>query len=142
MNWFGPPWPSAAARAPVCVDDADRIPTPVGEKCLYCREPIGPDDRGVNMPYVHLADASTSTRDFVTSVAYAHIECSFRQVMGGPAHLRGTCHCCGGTDDPDLDMSPRAAALWVWKHYSQAQTFYKYDDPPEDGRHYAYREPE
>lgn len=122
MYWFGRrPWPSEELRAPVCMDDDERVEVPVGELCLFCSEAIEEGDRGELMASV----------DGVRAV---HIECIFRQVMGGPAHLQGTCLCQGGEDDPDLDMSPRDASLWVWEHHTKASGFYKYDDPPEEGR--------
>lgn len=40
-----------------------------------------------------------------------HIECNLRGVIGGVNHIRGTCSCCGRTDDPDpLNVSKREAA--------------------------------
>ena len=126
MRWFGSPWPSEELRAPVCADDALRIPVPVGAPCLWCSELIEEGDRGEEMGYV--------TGEMEPKVGYTHIECVFRQVMGGPAHLQGTCACQGGHDDPDLGMSDREAALLVWEQYSDAQTFHKYDHPPEEGR--------
>lgn len=106
MNWFGNPWPSAEARAPVCEDDAERVPVPVGELCLFCDESIAEDDRGELMGYSG-------------GMRAVHIECTFRQSVGGPAHLLGTCTCQGGSDAPNLGMSPREAALWVWGHYAR-----------------------
>jgi hypothetical protein len=104
MRWFGEPWPSAELRAPVCENDADRIPVPVGAPCLFCAELIEEGDRGEEMVYVSSA----------ADLRFAHIECAFRQVMGGPAHVQGTCTCQGGHDDPDLGMSQREAAKAVW----------------------------
>lgn len=51
MRWFGEPWPSAERRAPVCEDDGDRMPVPVGSRCAYCEKDIEPDDRGVAIPF-------------------------------------------------------------------------------------------
>lgn len=109
MRWFGTPWPLVDARAPICENDAERMETPVGEVCLYCEEPIGADDRGTEMPYIH---------DDVSEIRFIHIECSFRQVMGGPAHLGGACSCEGGTEDPDMGLSRREAARWVWATFN------------------------
>lgn len=106
MKWFGEPWPAADFRAPVCEDDTERIPTPVGEPCLWCGEPIADRDRG-QMIFGPPA------------LVPAHIECLTRQAFGGPAHLQGTCSCCGGTNDPDLGMTPRQAAIWVWDWLNQ-----------------------
>jgi hypothetical protein len=41
-----------------------------------------------------------------------HALCQLRQLVGGLNHLRGTCTCCGGTDDPDPPgLSRRNAAI-------------------------------
>jgi hypothetical protein len=110
MRWFGEPWPSAELRAPICEDDSLRIPVPVGAQCLWCSELIEEGDRGEEIG--HLEEGWR----------YAHRECCFRQVVGGPGHIQRRCTCCGGTEDPDLDMTPRQAALWVWHWYDQSPT--------------------
>jgi hypothetical protein len=79
---------------------------PVGQQCLWCQEGILPSDRGEETVY---ADGGA------LKIAYIHIECRMRQVLGGPGHLSGQCSCCGSDGDPDMGMSPRAAALWVWR---------------------------
>ena len=76
MNWFGEPWPSPEFRAPVCEDDALRVPTPAAEICMLCRQPVKPDDRGVVMPHI--------ASDGWTERHYNHIECLIRNVTGGP----------------------------------------------------------
>lgn len=81
-----------------------QVPVPVGELCLFCDEPIEAGDRGEMMAYINAARP-------------VHVECGFRQVMGGPAHVKGTCSCQGGSDEPDLGMTHREASLWVWKHW-------------------------
>jgi hypothetical protein len=50
MKWFGTPWPAPVLRAPVCENDADRVPIPAGDECLFCHETIQPADRGVVIP--------------------------------------------------------------------------------------------
>lgn len=110
MKWFGEPWPSEHNRAPICEDDEMRTETPVGEECLWCHEPIEEGDRGITMmEVVEVGHARTMP---------LHIECDFRQVMGGPAHIQGTCSCQGGTDDPDLGLAPREAAKLVWNEWA------------------------
>lgn len=106
-RWWGEPWPSEHLRAPVCEDDALRVPVPVGEPCLWCEEAIKSGDRGEETAFVD--------RMSVLRIGQFHIECAMRQALGGPAHLLGCCLCCGGDQDPDLGMSPREAALWVWE---------------------------
>lgn len=62
--------------------------------CILCDEPITPADERAMM--------------FVEPV---HFECGVRAVAGGVNHQRGTCTCCGGTDDPDPPgMTRRQAA--------------------------------
>ena len=88
-GWFGKNW-----GAPICAD-ADHIDTPVGKACYHCGEVFVEGDQGV-----------TNQQDFSF-----HIDCNLRGVIGGVNHLRGTCSCCGGTDDPDPpNVSRREAA--------------------------------
>lgn len=87
MRWFGEPWPSADERAPVCLDDAARIDTPVGAPCLLCGELIDTDDRGVEIPNITLgADGAASVVR-----AYEHIECQTRSALGNLHHVLGRC---------------------------------------------------
>ena len=83
MNWFGEPWPGENWRAPVCEDDALRVPSPEGERCMYCEEGIAPDDRGV------MYRGYGGIGGWVERNLYAHIECNMRNVMGCSAQLRG-----------------------------------------------------
>ena len=46
VRFFGEPW-GEGGRAPICDDDAYRIPVPVGEKCIECTKPFTERDRGV-----------------------------------------------------------------------------------------------
>jgi hypothetical protein len=51
-KWFGEPWPSAELRAPVCEDDADRVPPPPpGEECILCGTTFTEDAQGVVFPH-------------------------------------------------------------------------------------------
>lgn len=87
-NWFGENW-----GAPVCTEE-DHVDTPIGKSCVFCGETIIEGDQGV-----------------VNSNLTWHIECHLRQVIGGLNHIRRTCHCYGGTDDPDPpNVSLRKAA--------------------------------
>jgi hypothetical protein len=73
VKWFGEPWPSADCRAPVCEDDADRVPPPPpGEECLLCGEGFAPDAQGVRMPHL-MADRHAEDR-------YTHIQCLIKNV--------------------------------------------------------------
>ena len=73
MKWFGEPWPSAELRAPVCEDDADRMPVPVGELCERCRLMIQPTDRGVAIPFL---------TGILALEVYHHIRCFLAGVVG------------------------------------------------------------
>jgi hypothetical protein len=73
--WFGEPWPRVDFRAPVCEDDARRVPDPApGELCLFCDESFDVGDQGVVLPHVG-ADGSVQQR-------YSHIECLVGTVTG------------------------------------------------------------
>lgn len=119
--WFGEPWPEdwrEHGRAPVCADDAERVPVPVGEPCLHCVEVIGPSDQGTLMPCIE-----QGPHGLAAVLRPVHAECLLRMTLGGPAHLMGLCSCHGGdadVQDPDLGMSPRDAARavrdWVQAH--------------------------
>ena len=102
MNWFGEPWPSAELRAPVCEDDAERIPTPVDASCIWCGEAIALGDRGEAFPGI--VDAGG---EWVTEVKYAHAECQLRNVMGCSASALGLPH------DHDRPYREDARALWA-----------------------------
>lgn len=91
-----------------------RIPVPVGSPCLWCEELIVDGDRGESISMM----TSDGNNGVIAKTAYMHVECGFRQVMGGPAHIRGTCSCEGGTDDPDLGMTPHDAAKFVWERWA------------------------
>lgn len=73
------------------------------ETCLRCGEEI--EDRRNAHPITEVSMKETRP-------AWLHRECSLRGVIGGLNHLKGTCQCCGGTDDPDPpEMTKRQAAL-------------------------------
>ena len=73
MNWFGSPWPSEELRAPVCDDDALRIPSPPDwELCILCDKPFRAAAQGVRMPHL-TAEGHAEER-------YCHIECLLSNV--------------------------------------------------------------
>ena len=45
IKWFGPTW-----RAPLCEAEHE-VPTPVGENCLLCHEPVREGQRGVELVF-------------------------------------------------------------------------------------------
>lgn len=110
MNWFGEPWPRADWRAPICEDDAKRIPVPVGEACVLCEEPIEENDRGVTMGVVRLGDDGKPTG----TVGYVHAECNLRSVTGNHLHITGQCRHVGDCNERS-DLTYREEALEVWR---------------------------
>lgn len=85
-RWFGEPWPDAELRAPVCDDDAYRVPTPVGMNCLRCELPIADDDQGVVIGYSgELIDDVTYSLVFDGHdhlVVAEHLYCMLLSVLG------------------------------------------------------------
>jgi hypothetical protein len=74
-KWFGEPWPSAELRAPVCEDEADRVPPPPpGEECVLCGRGFKPDAQGVAFPHF------PGVGDW--QVRYSHIDCLIGNVTG------------------------------------------------------------
>ena len=98
-RWFGAPWPSTDRRAPVCEDDAQRVPTPLNEDCMMCGHPIRPDDSGCSMP--HLSESGAEWK-------YTHRVCMLRMSLGCSAHLRGEAH------DESLDYYQDALLVEAW----------------------------
>lgn len=100
-GWFGETW-----HAPACEPQLE-VPTPVGETCLWCDEPIDEGHRGFTQRYY---DGKTAT------VVPMHLECSLRQIMGGALCADGTCENCGDgqggaiSDPPGLTMREAAIA--------------------------------
>lgn len=78
--------------------------------CVWCREAI-------------LSQHAQSFHMYANG-AQAHRECAQRSVVGGVNHQRGTCTCCGGTDDPDPpELSRREAAIaaaYYWEAIDRA----------------------
>jgi len=90
MRWFGP-----APFSRLC-DEVPHVPTPVGAPCVYCEEPIAPDERG----YFYVGAPPPPV----------HYECFVRQIVGSVAHQQHRCSCYGGHDEDPPELSRRAAA--------------------------------
>lgn len=91
--FFGERW-----DAPM-VDDATQVPTPVGQLCLDCQEPILDGERGVVTPVITLPDSDLIGRypsqevpgaGYGVVIAPQHLECHLRSSM---SHIYGQCHC-------------------------------------------------
>lgn len=94
-TYFGQPWPSG-----IC-DDGVQVPTPTGEDCALCDEPIAFDHQGSFIGTMH-------------GLAPVHKECSLRSVLGGIGHLQNHLVWCSEKHDPDAGFSYRQSALKVW----------------------------
>ena len=64
-GWFGESW-----GAPVC-DPVNHKPTPVGEVCLMCKEPIAADDQGLTIPHASMEGIELRSM---------HIDCFLKNV--------------------------------------------------------------
>lgn len=71
MNWFGTDW-----GAPMCVPERHR-PTPVGEQCIECEQPIRETDAGFSA-VVHRARHEDDIWD---RVIHYHRVCFMRTVI-------------------------------------------------------------
>jgi len=78
LLYFGRRW-----DAPM-LDDALRVPVPVGERCLSCEEVVTAKDRG----FVR----STLKANGTGLLQPQHLECDLRLVLG---HVYGVCGCTG-----------------------------------------------
>ena len=96
MKWFG--------IALVDPEEA-QVPTPVGQPCGFCQEPIQMGDRGCTIP-----DVSGGENPY-------HFECHMRLVVGSLAHQRRRCSCYGGAELDPPGMSLRQAALAAWEYW-------------------------
>jgi len=89
---FGPRWHS------VMTEHATWVPTPVGERCLFCEEPIEEGDQGFLRGHI---DASGKS-----SMRWAHGGCDAIGVVG---HIYGVCSCTG------WDTTTKAAGDELWR---------------------------
>lgn len=109
MGWWGEPWPSEHLRAPVCEDDSERVPVPVGLPCLACRELIREGERGTVTSA--LVDGEGGWPE--ATAAPIHVECSLRTVIGGAGHHADHARWCVEARDPDAGLTYRRSALLV-----------------------------
>lgn len=90
QTFFGERWDAPA------FDDATEVPTPVGEPCLHCEEPITEGDSGTVQPAIVMGE-----NGYVSEPRAQHIECYLRSALGSPAHIMGQCSCSGGEEPED-----------------------------------------
>lgn len=107
MHWFG-----AKPFSRTCEKDK-QVPTPVGEKCFRCEEPIEANDFGYVTPYL---DFDKGTR----LVPY-HYACFLRGAIGSLAHVRGECSCYvpGSSEHDPPGMTVRQAAEAAVREWEQ-----------------------
>lgn len=67
VRWFGEAW-----NTTLCIA-ARKVPTPIGEPCLRCADPILAEDNGITMPYVQA--------DGVTTAVF-HLDCNLEGILG------------------------------------------------------------
>ena len=72
--------------------------------CLSCEEEIR-TDQPIATGVIFDLDSQPRQR---------HIECAFRDVMGGYGHWVDHLHWCGEKHDPDGGLTRRESALKVW----------------------------
>ncbi len=81
IQFFGDRWDAPQVDPP-----ATQVPTPVGQACLHCAEPIAAGDRGLLRLAVRVEGAA---------VEPVHMECDLRMTLGDMNHLTGQCLCAG-----------------------------------------------
>lgn len=96
MRFFGPePW------GPARDGEAVMVPSPIGELCSWCDEPILAGESGCITPYLGKDG---------TELQLQHRECLARTMMGSVGHQRGKCPCFGGTEEDPPGLTKREAA--------------------------------
>lgn len=92
--YFGPPWDAPA------VEHATQGPTPVGQPCITCTDPIAPGERGWLRPAL-LATGAAGLHPI-------HAECELAALVG---HIVRVCSCHGFTP------GTRATAREAWRRF-------------------------
>ena len=100
-HYFGEPW-----EAGLFDEQTERVETPLGAKCWYCREEIEEEDQGTFIITAAISE--------LPDVSPQHKECALRSVMGGYNCLLGKCNEPDHSPDPE-NLSKRAGALLVWE---------------------------
>lgn len=97
-QWFGDSW-----GAPCC-DPNDHAPTPVGQACMHCREPIKLGDQGL----IHAVGHFNEERPLTWTMEPTHVDCYLRTIQQhGPEcpHCRGA----GAQIDHDRECAYRVS---------------------------------
>jgi hypothetical protein len=102
LRYFGGSW-----GVPM-LEGATEAPTPVGQSCAHCGEPIVEGDQGVIRPPEWGWQGPE------------HKECDARHAIGGLNHVLGRCSCAGGSEPPDPpELTKREAALAAWAAFQE-----------------------
>lgn len=104
VSYFGPSW----RRQPHEV----QVPTPVGQLCGLCEEPVEHSDTGTLQAFSNRSPGA----QWHVSWRPVHYECSMRAVIGSVAHIEGRCSCYtpgAGEGDPPGVSRRQAARLAV-----------------------------
>lgn len=80
--YFGPAWSDHMLHR------AQRVPTPLGDRCFLCEEPVIENDRGLIKGVARMGRDGDPYGD-ITPI---HIECDVYPIIG---HAVGVCHCTG-----------------------------------------------
>lgn len=108
MARFGRAWPDPIAVA------TSSVSTPVGQRCVYCRESFALGDQGLLMPSTRRPGEA-----LLPGARPVHRECRLRAAVGSVAHLEGRCPCGGGAvtaDEGEWREQGRATLGWLRRH--------------------------
>lgn len=111
VAFFGRRW-----DAPMLDGDAHQVPTPVGQPCGWCGEPVAAGDQGLLRTRLALDPAGGRC----ATVRPVHTECDLREAVGSPAHLQGRCS-CHGEAERQWPGTARAQALATLALMNQAR---------------------
>ena len=103
--YFGERWDAPVFDGVLC----RQAPTPVGEKCRGCDEPVISGDQGFIHPLLS---------NHGHGVVPIHRECQLRSFLGGLEHLEGRCeytgHCHVLRRAAGRSIRDDALAVWDW----------------------------
>lgn len=100
--FFGEPWGSFVTQP----GQAQRVATPVGQRCRICDEPVVAGDRG----FIRTVARSVEIPG-TYEITPVHAEC---EALGFVGHTFGVCSCTGH------DTTSRASARLLWERLSTA----------------------
>jgi hypothetical protein len=105
------------AFGPETNPEIDRMETPVGALCQWCKEPIAEGDSGVAWGR-QLADPSPEQ-----PAVFEHLECFQRSILGSVAHVQRRCSCYvpGATESDPPELTLRQAAKLAVEEFQRLQ---------------------